>query len=171
MEPIYEATGRMTKERYRRFFEIHSRVTKQTTVYAVCAVVCLIVGIFLWFPADTFLRVMSFIMLVFAVFFFLYPRIAGEQYASAMEKTGKGQMNLPFTLRFFENELAEFTPKGELHLRYDEIYRVVETRDAIVIYLNGAQAFTLFRTELTRGEAARLISFLRFQKQVAYKFV
>lgn len=168
MEPIYEATGRMTKERYRRFFDINCRVTKQVPIYSICAVVFLLLSVPMWYFVHI---ATACILVVFAVFLFLFPRLAGKQYASMMEKTAKGQIDLPFTIRFFENEWIEFTPKGETHQRYEDIYRVVETQDAVVIYISTAQGYILYRTDFTRGEAAHLLCFLRFQKRVAYQFI
>lgn len=166
MEPLFETQGIMTEERYRRFYLLHTQTTPLKAIVIIMSVLLFVLAAF------SLLMEMSGSMIVLVsagVCLLFWPKLAAKKYASQMDVTARYMRNKPFTLRFFADEIAEFTPIGEQHIRYEDVYRVVENQDTMLIYISASQAFVVFKSEMTRGTAQGLSVFLRCDKHLTYK--
>ncbi len=168
MEPLFEAQGIINENRYRRFYLLHMQATPTKIVVVVMAVIMFFIALL----AMLLEMVGSAVVLLAAgVCLLFWPRLTAKKYGAQMDLTARYMRNKPFTLRFFEDEIAEFTPVGEMHVRYEDVFRVVENAEILLIYISAAQAYVVFKNEITRGDAAALSAFLRYDKHVSYKRV
>ncbi len=168
MEPLFEVQGIMNEHRYRRFYILHMQATPIKTVLVVMAVIMIFVALLAAVLEMVFSAV---IMLAAGLCLLFWPRLTAKKYGAQMDLTARYMHNKPFTLRFFQDELAEFTPVGETHIRYEDVFRVVEGADMLLIYISAAQAYVVFKNEITRGDAVSLSAFLRNEKHISYKRV
>lgn len=168
MEPIFEAQGVMDENRYRQFYLLHLQSTPAKTLMTVLAVVMFAISLFSVFFEMAFSAV---VMLAAGICLLFWPKLTAKKYGAQMDLTARYIRNKPFTLRFFDDEIAEFTPVGEMHVRYEDVFRVVESADMLLIYISAGQAYVLFKNEITRGDAAALSAFLRNDKHISYKSV
>jgi len=168
MEPLFEVQGVMDENRYHRFYELHISSTPTKAFLIVMAVIMFIIALL---SLLTELLFNAIVMVIAGVALLFWPRLISKKYASQMNLTARFMRNKPFTLRFFEDEVAEFTPVGEMHIQYEDIYRVVENETMLLIYISAGQAYVIFKNELTHGNPAALTAFLRTEKHIAYKFV
>ncbi len=168
MEPLFEAQGIMNENRYRRFYLLHMQATPTKTVFLAMSVIMIVIALL---AASLEMVFSAVIMLLGGICLLLLPKLTAKKYGVQMDLTARYMRNKPFTLRFFEDEIAEFTPVGEKHIRYEDVYRVVESADMLLIYISAAQAYVVFKNELTRGDAAALSAFLRNEKHISYKRV
>lgn len=168
MEPLFEAQGIMNENRYRRFYLLHMRATPINKVMVVMAVIMFVIAL-----VAAWLEMVgsAVVMLAAGVCLLFWPKLTAKKYGAQMDLTARYMRNKPFTLRFFEDEIAEFTPVGETHIRYEDVFRIVESGDMLLIYISAAQAHVVFKNELTRGDAVALSAFLHGQKHISYKRV
>ncbi len=168
MEPLFEVQGVMDENRYLRFYLLHIAATPAKKLLLGLAVFMFIVGLIsLWL--ELFFGAVVMVAAGIAVLF--WPKLTAKKYAAQMDLTARFMRNKPFTIRFFDDELAEFTPNGEMHIRYEDIYRVAENGEMLLIYISSAQAFVIYKNELTRGTPAAFTAFLRDQKHIPYRFI
>lgn len=168
MEPLFEVQGVMDENRYMRFYRLHISATPTKKLMLILSVVMFVIG-FLSLWLELFFSAM--VMILAGILLLFWPKLTAKKYASQMDLTARYMRNKPFTIRFFEDELAEFTPNGEMHIKYEDIFRVVENEEMLLIYISSAQAFVIFKNELTRGTPAAFTAFLRDVKHIPYRFI
>ncbi len=168
MEPLFEAQGIMNENRYRRFYQLHMQSSPIKALIITMAVIMIVIGLIAAVLEMVFSAV---IMLAAGICILFWPKLTAKKYGAQMDLTARYIRNKPFTLRFFEDEIAEFTPVGEMHIRYEDVYRVIESAEMLLIYISAGQAYVLFKNEMTRGDAASLSAFLCNEKHVSYKMV
>lgn len=168
MEPLFEVQDVFDREQFLKLNAAVQRENKTSALFYTLAVILLIIAVF-GIISKEFLTV--FLCVVFALLFFMLPKTGINSSLKQLEEKPNIMFGQPCTLRFFEDEMIEFTPYSEMHVPYTMIDRVLETQDGIYFFVTPTQAHCIRKYAFSKGNAADLITFLRGYKSVPHKFV
>lgn len=166
MRPLYEACGTMELSRFEAINTACFKLKKLPLLFGTAMVICLIAAwIFGMANGWTYCIPPLVFACVFGVCIVRMPRSSARR----LYQSAKGIANLPFTMRFFDDEFLEFTPTGEQHTRYADILFAVYTPQMLVIFISEAQGYVLYPGDFTIGTLMDLVTYLHRQKQVPFK--
>lgn len=168
MEPLFEVQGIQTDEGFRRFNWATMRDQKTLAVFRAMTAL-LFVGAVIGLLISEFLSVV--VCLVFAIFFLIFPKYSIEAAIKDMDKKPGISYRQPYTIRFFEDEMVEFTPYNDGRIPYTMIHRVLETAEDFYIFTAPSQAFIICKADMTKGTPSALTAFLRDMQHIPYKFI
>ena len=168
MEPLFEAEGVLNKELYTRLQLAAFRENKtQVLAYVMAGVLFLLALI----SAATEALIAFALCVVAGIFLLLLPKISIGSAVRQLEEKTCVHFNHPFTVRFFENEMIEFTPYTETRVPYTMLHHVLETERDLFIFTGPAQAVCIPKSVIKRGSPQVLVRFLREYRGVPYKSV
>ncbi len=168
MEPMFEAQGVQNDDAFRRFNWAVMRDNKVlplfragTVLFFVAAGISVLISEFLSFA----------LCLCIAIFLMIMPKHSIESVIKDMDQRKSIAYRQPFTIRFFEEELMEFTPYNDSRIPYTMIHRVLETAEDVYIFTSPTQALIVQKADITKGTPSALSAFLRDEKNIAYRFI
>ena len=168
MEPLFEIQGVQEKEQYLRLNAALSRENKLSLLCYVLAAMMFVLMILTIWSGEIFSAVFTCGAGIFLLFM---PKMSVKGAIKQLEEKANIFYGNPFTIRFFEDEIIEFTPYSEVHVPYAMVYRVLETEEDIFVFIAPSQAICIRKNEVQRGSAHVLVRFLREYKYIPYKFV
>lgn len=136
------------------------------TIIAIILVIYSIVGV----GADNYLRIICGIIgVIWIVELALLPTL----WSKRAYKTSKVVANAKLVVNFYNEKMQLFSLKndekvGESIITYDDVYKVLETKDYIYIYISSNQAY-LCKKEKFEGDYNLISEKLKEKLQKKYK--
>lgn len=168
MEPIFEVRSVLDVCAYERMHRVMMRLQHMGALYGTFAGLFFFLSLVLM-TLDSW--VLAILLLALGVFLIVLMVTSPKTMAKRAFETNRFAANLPYTVRFFAEDILDFTPKSEERIRYDELYRVVRTADALFLFISDSKAIVLPFAAFTRGTAQGLFQYLCMEKRVPYKII
>lgn len=151
-----------------QFNKVHSRSQGRNIVVSVIAILLLLFAIF--FDSDIYLRIVAgTISIIWFVEMFSLPYL----WTKKIYKTSKYTSNTKLNFTFYEDKIELVTIKndekmGEAKISYDDIYKVLETKNYMYIYISSNQAYVCSK-EKFEGEYNKIVQILKNKLNKKYK--
>ncbi len=168
MEPLFEVQGIQSDDGFRRFNWATMRYQKVLTLFRVMTTLLFIGAVVSLLLGEFFSLVLC---LVFGIFFLIFPKYNIEATIKDMDKKPSISYRQPYTIRFFEEEMLEFTPYNDGHIPYTMLHHVLESAEDIYLFTSSTQAFVVCKADITKGTPSALTAFLRDEKHIPYTFI
>ena len=78
--------------------------------------------------------------------------------------------NAPYTVRFTDREILQFTPRGELCVCYADVEHIYDSRQGLLLKLKGQSLILADKSQLTPEQFSAILQLL-YNAGVKYKYV
>lgn len=151
-----------------QFNKVHSRSQGRNIVVSIIAILLLLFAIF--FDSDIYLRIIAgTISIIWFVEMFTLPYL----WAKKIYKTSKYTSDTKLNFTFYEDKMELVTIKkdekmGEAKISYEDIYKVLETKNYIYLYISANQAYVCSK-EKFEGDYNKITQILSNKLGKKYK--
>lgn len=166
----FEITTTLENKDYRKFLYTTTFLRNKWTVPLMALIACVCAAVFAWMEGGMpFPRFALIWFFLWAFSLFTVSFKVEQKYKKRVETDRAGTFNTTTVLKFYEDglhiEVEAMRSSG--NLKYDQIYRVYESKSFWMLYLNASQA-TLIRKCDVEDEMA-LTAFLKARFETRYK--
>lgn len=175
-EPEFVVEEVLTEDLYIRFNRIHLKATGMRRMFTIFGAVFIVIGLFglltkIFSEADGGDLFPIVWILILGLFLVVFMRFAPKISSRAMLKTAKGLIGRPYALWFYADKMVEYSPRGQKWYPFAELYKVVESDDLLLLYINRAQAHVFEKSYFRKGTPEALTAYLTEVCHVPYKRV
>lgn len=174
-EPDFVVESVLTEELYTRFNRVHIKangIKKRFLIYGVLALALGLLNVLLAvFIVDRRNLLLGIMMMLLGAFLVVYLPFSPRISSRALLKTAKGMVGRSHSLCFYADRLTEYTSRSQLTTYYEELYKVVESDELVLLYINKIQAHILDKSGFRKGTPEALTAYLRGTWHVPYKRV
>ncbi len=135
-ESVYDS------ETIKEFNKVHLRLQTSHIIVSIIAVLLMIYAIFAK-DSDIYFRILTgVISILWFAEMLLLPYFWSRKY----QKTAKALLDIKVEFNFYNNLIdivsyKDDNKKGESEIEYTELYKVVDTKDNIYLYVSSNQAY------------------------------
>ena len=174
---IAACDGVLTRELHEQFNKLHlnSQEILPNVVMVILSACELVIGVALLIgamcnvPFALEIQPLAWLLVIVGAFGACIPLIHRAACAVAWKKNPLMQ-NLPYTIRFFEGHLVEYSPRGETAIGYKELHHVLDSRRLLMLYISPNQAFLADKTQISPEQLSAVLQIL-YNNGVKYKYI
>lgn len=158
MNLIFKNVTTYTKEEFLTFEKFHiNRVNKVSfIIYTVACIIILLSAIGLIYLGDN----SGYIFLIVGIFFTVYRMSIPYWYTKRILKSDKLTENLENTFELFDDNLKVTNSVSASDIRYDQLFKVYESKNCFYLYINKLQVFILNKNNFSVGNSDEFSKFI-----------
>lgn len=115
------------------------------------------------------LNFLTSIVLIFGVIILLLPTV-NRALDKVVWKQYQLVQNAPFTIRFNDQDVQYFTPRGETHFRYAEVTQICDSQRGLLLKLPDNSTIMADKTQFTPEQLSAVLQIL-YNNGVKYKYI
>ncbi len=174
-EPAFVVEYVLSEELYVMYNQVNMKangIKKRFLIYGVLALALGLLNVLLAvFIVDRRNLLLGIIMMLLGAFLVVYLPFSPRISSRALLKTAKGMVGRSHSLCLYADRLTEYTSRSQLTTYYGELYKVVESDELVLLYINKIQAHILDKSGFRKGTPEALTAYLRGTWHVPYKRV